>query len=186
MSLTEKKIRASIILEVIGRPAEYLVEALNKIIEDIEKEKGVKIKNSKVNDPVQMKENKEFYSNFAEVEVEVDEILYLAILVFRYMPAHVEVISPQNVSLTNVEWGDVLSEITRKLHSYEEIVRIVQTEKMILEKRLRELLPAEQENLEKDKKEDYENLKKGNNEKKQDSPKKNNPKQDKKEKKKSK
>lgn len=151
MNLTEKKVRASIILEVIGRPPEYLVEALNKIVEDIGKEKGVKIKNSKVNSPVQMKENKEFYSNFAEIEVEVDEILYLAILIFRYMPAHVEVISPQNISLTNIEWGDILSEITRKLHSYEEIVRIAQTEKMILEKRLRELIPEKpkQEILEK-------------------------------------
>jgi hypothetical protein len=142
MSSNEKKVVASMILEVIGRPPEYLNEALTKMIEDIGKEKGVKVRNSKVNTSVQMKENKQFYSNFAEIEVEVDEILYLAILIFRYMPAHVEVISPQNISLTNLEWGDILSEITRKLHGYEEIVKITQTEKMILEKKLRELSSA--------------------------------------------
>jgi hypothetical protein len=160
MSSNEKKVRASIILEVIGRPAEYLTETLNGIIEKIGKENGVKVRNSKVNVPVEMKENKGFYTSFADVEVEVDEILYLAILVFRYMPAHVEVISPQNISLSNVEWGDILSEITRKLHSYEEIVRITQNEKFILEKRLRELLPEKPKEEDSEKKQDKKEKKK--------------------------
>ena len=149
MSLFEKKIRATLIIEAIGKPAEYLTETLNGIVDKISKEKGTKIKSSKVNEPAPLKNQDGFFSNFAEIDVEVESMLYLVILVFRYMPAHVEVVSPQQATLTNVEWGDVLSEITRKLHSYEEVVRINQGEKVILERKLREILGQKQKPQEK-------------------------------------
>jgi len=143
-----KNIRASLILEIIGRPAEHLTETLEKIIKQIEEEKGVKLINKKINPPVLMKEQKDFYTTFAEVEVEVEEILYIAILLFRYMPAHIEIISPQFIALTNSGWGDIFSELARKLHSYEEIARIMQVEKGILEKRLREVMEKEKKEAE--------------------------------------
>ncbi len=144
MSTSEKKVNATLVLEIIGRPPEYLTESLNEIIEKIKKEQGVKLKNSKINVSEALKDNPNFYSNFAEVDVEVDNILYLIILIFKYMPAHVEVVSPQEISVSNFEWGDVLSELTRRLHGYEEVVRIAQGEKIILERKLREILAAQQ------------------------------------------
>jgi len=141
MSFNEtKNIRASLILEIIGRPPEYLKETLEGIIKQIGEEKGVKLVEKKINEPVLLKEQKNFYTSFAEVEVEVEEILYIAILLFKYMPAHVEIISPQNISLTNNGWGDIFSELARRLHGYEEISRVLQTEKEILEAKLREVM----------------------------------------------
>jgi len=142
----KKKIDAVFILEIIGRPAEYIVETLNKIIQTMKEEKGVEILNTKVNEPIELKEQKGFYSTFAEVEVGVDELVYLAILLFKYMPAHIEIISPQNLSLTNYKWNDVLNEITRRLHGYEELARIMQTEKAILENKLRAALGNQENN----------------------------------------
>ena len=81
-----------------------------------------------------------FFTTFAEIEVEVEEILQLAILMFKYMPAHLEVISPELLVLTNNGWNDILNELTRRLHGYDEIARIVNVEKSILEKKLREVL----------------------------------------------
>jgi hypothetical protein len=144
MSLSEKKVNATLVLETIGRPAEYLTETLNNIIQTMGKEQGVKIKNSRVNVPVELKQNPGFYSNFAEIDVETENILFLIILIFKYMPAHVEVVSPQELSLSNFDWGDVLSELTRRLHGYEEVVRIAQGEKLILERKLREVLATQQ------------------------------------------
>jgi len=140
MSLFEKKIHATLIVEAIGKPSEYLTEVLSEIIENIKKENGTKVKSSKVNEPVELKNKNGFYSNFAEIDVEVETMLHLVGLIFKYMPAHVELVSPQEASLSNSNWGDILSEITRRLHAYEEVVRVTQTEKMILEKKLREVL----------------------------------------------
>ena len=140
MNSPEKKVEAILVLEILGRPAEYLTETLNRICEDIKKEQGTKVKNVKINTPELIKDKKDFYSSFCEVEVETDGIINLVILMFKYMPAHVEVISPANIPLANFEWSEVLSEITRRLHDYEEVTRIVQAEKSILETKLRDIL----------------------------------------------
>lgn len=135
-----KGIAAMLVLEAIGRPPEHLVETLEGLAKSIGEEKGVKVTGKKINEPVLMKDQKDFYTAFIEIEVEVEEILSLAILMFKYMPAHVEIISPEFIALTNNGWNDVFNELTRRLHSYDEVARILQTEKAILEKKLREVL----------------------------------------------
>ena len=135
-----KGIKALLIIDVIGKPPEHLTETLNNIIKKIDDEKGVDVISKKLNEPTLMKDQKNFYTSFAEVEVEVEEIFGLIILMFKYMPAHIEIIYPELIALTNNGWNDVLNELTRRLHGYDEIARIVNVEKSILEKKLRGVL----------------------------------------------
>ena len=135
-----KGIKAVLIIDVIGKPPEHLTETLNNIIKKIDDEKGVDVIGKKLNEPTLMKDQKNFYTSFAEVEVEVEEIFGLIILMFKYMPAHIEILYPELIALTNNGWNDVLNELTRRLHGYDEIARIVNVEKSILEKKLREVL----------------------------------------------
>lgn len=135
-----KGIRAMLILEVLGKPAEHLTETLEELIGKIDAEPNVSVVNKKINEPVLMKDREDFYTNFAEIEVEVEEIGQLVMLMFKYMPANVEVISPELVVLSNNGWNEVLNELIRKLHGYEEIARIIQIEKTVLESKLREVL----------------------------------------------
>ncbi len=154
MNSDEKKINTMFILEVIGRPAEHLTETLENLSNQIAEEKGVKIIEKKINEPALMKEQKDFYSSFMEIEIETDNILYLAILLFKYMPAHVEIISPQNLTLSNSGFNDLFNELTRRLHGYEEIARILQTEKMILENQLKTIIEGKKEEKQEEKKEE--------------------------------
>ena len=133
-------INAVFIIEVMGKPPEHLTETLNEISNNIDNEKNVKIISKKIHEPKLMKDQKDFYMNFVEIEAEIEEVLQLAILLFKYMPAHVEIVSPELIALTNNGWNDVLNELTRRLHGYDEIARIAQAEKTILEKKLREVL----------------------------------------------
>ena len=146
-----KGLSAVMIIEVIGRPPEHLTETLNDIIKKIDDEKGVNVKGKKINEPTLMKDQKNFYMNFAEIEVEIEEILQLAILMFKYMPAHIEIVSPELIALTNNGWNDILNELSRRLHGYDEIARVVQAEKLILEKKLREVLEDKSKQIEKKK-----------------------------------
>lgn len=134
-------IRVMLILEVIGKPPKHLVETLENITKAIDEEKGVVVNSKKINEPVEMEnQNKGFYTSFAEVEVEVEEIANLAILLFKYMPAHVDVIEPELIALTNNGWSDIINEITRRLHGYDEVARILSVEKNMLQKKLEEAL----------------------------------------------
>jgi hypothetical protein len=153
MSLNKKEqetkgIRSTIILEILGKPPEHLVETLESMINSINEEKGVKVIDKKINDPVLMKDSKEFYTTFAEINIEVEDILYLAIIMFKYMPAHVEVVEPELIALTNNGWTDILSELTRRLHGYEEVARVMQIQNGQMQKKLQELLLKNKENKE--------------------------------------
>lgn len=136
----KKVIHAVIILEILGRPPEHLVETLEEIIKKIDEEKGVEVVNKKVNEPIRVENNKEFYSTFAEVELEAENILYLAMVMFKYMPANVEVISPENIVLTNNGWTEILSELTRRLHGYEELARMIGMENAKMQEKYKEAL----------------------------------------------
>ena len=144
-----KKISAMFILEVIGKPAEHLVEALEEIIKKIDEEKDVNVNGKKIKEPTPMKEQEGFFTTFAEVEVEAENMMLIAMLMFKYMPAHIEIISPENITLSNNEFGEILSELTRRLHGYDEVARVLQTERTILETKLRELMPKEDKKKEK-------------------------------------
>jgi|TARA_Y100000310_G_scaffold319661_1_gene375202 hypothetical protein len=134
-----KDIKANLIIEIIGKPAEHLVATLEDIIKQIDGEKGVKVVNKKIKEPVAFEKQKGFFTTFAEIEIEVEDILILNILMFKYMPAHVEIISPELIILSNNGWNDILNELTRRLHGYDEVARVIQTEKRILENKLRQI-----------------------------------------------
>jgi len=138
-------IKAILIFEIIGRPPEKLKEALEDIINQIDKEKGVEVKSKEIKEPTTMKDQKDLFTTFAEVEVEVEEIQYLALLMFKYMPAHIEIISPELIALTNNGWGDILSELTRRLHAYDEVARVLTFQNKQMQEKLRELMPKKQD-----------------------------------------
>lgn len=139
MSSDNQKINAIMIVEVLGKPKEYVTEILDEIVGRIGAEKGVKILDSSIKEPRELEKQKDFFTSFAEIEFEADEMLQVVFLVFKYMPSHIEIISPENLSLNNYEFTDILNSLTKKLHNYDEIARIIKVEKDILEKKLRSL-----------------------------------------------
>lgn len=138
-----KGINAVLVLEMIGRPPEHMIETMQKLIKGMDEENGVVVKEKNIKEPVELKEEKGFYTTFAEVEVEVEQIQHLAILMFKYMPAHIEVVEPELIVLTNNGWGDILSELVRRLHAYEEVVRVLQMQNAQMQQKLKELMPEE-------------------------------------------
>ncbi len=134
-----RNIKAVMIIEMLGRPPEHIVESMENIIKNIEAENGTRVISKSIKEPKEIENSNGIHSTFAEVEVEVEEILTLALLMFKYMPSNIEIIHPETISLTNNSWSEVLSEIVRRLHSYDEIARVLQIEKAKLEHKLKEL-----------------------------------------------
>ena len=137
-NLKTNGIKAIFILEIVGRPKEHLVKTLDGLIESINKEKGIKVIEKKINEPVELKNNKDFYTTFAEVEVEVEEILQIALLMFKYMPANIEIIEPELIALSNNKLNDIFNELTRRLHAYDEVARVLQMQTAKLQRDLKE------------------------------------------------
>jgi len=135
----ETKITVRMIIEVMGKPKEHLVETLEEITKKIGEEKGIKLEEKKIHEPKEIEKQKDLFTTFAEIEIVADGPLQVASIMFKYMPANVEVVSPENLILTNDGYTDVLNELTRRLHGYDELARVFELEKRILENKIKEL-----------------------------------------------
>jgi hypothetical protein len=135
---SKNEIRAVLILEILGRPKEHLVETLNNYIDKMNSEPGVVVENKKINEPTIVKDQKDLYTTYAEIEIKVEEAFLLILLTFKYMPSHIEVLSPDELILTHNDYNDMLNEITRRLHGYDEVAKILQFEKNALTIKLKE------------------------------------------------
>ena len=144
MELSEN-INAILILEIMGTPAEHLVETLEEIIKKISETKGVKLIKKTIHEPKEIKEKKNFYHTFTEIEIQAEEPIILVNLIFNYMPAHIEIITPEKIKITNQDFNDIFNELARKLHGYEEVARVIDMEKKVLENKLRQILNEKQE-----------------------------------------
>lgn len=138
----KKKVEAVLILEIIGKPAEHLTKTLNDLIDSMDKEQGIKVLEKDIKDVVETKERKDFFTTFAEVRVETEGIMQVLLLMFKYMPANIEIIRPENISLSNTSLSEMLSELVRKLHSYDEIARVLQMQNAQMQKKLKEILDS--------------------------------------------
>jgi hypothetical protein len=53
-------------------------------------------------------------------------------IMFRYMPAHIELIEPEKMQLETSDWNSILNNLAMKLHRYDELTKILSIEKQIL------------------------------------------------------
>lgn len=146
------EIKAQLIMEVLGKPREYVKEVLEDLGKQIGNEAGVSVTTCSIGEPRETKDSKDVYTGFLDIEVECEKIENLMMLCFKYMPAHVELFSPEKINFNNVQINELLNAIIAKLHSYDEITRILSVQKIKLEQeiiRLRENLPVETEKTKK-------------------------------------
>ena len=62
-------------------------------------------------------------------------------IIFAYMPSNIEVLSPQEVTLSNADFNEITGILTQRLHDYDAIAKRMVSERHILEQKLREVAP---------------------------------------------
>lgn len=135
----ETKLNVIIVLDIIGRPAEHIVKHLERLILQIDDEKGINVKSKNIKEPTILEARKDFFTTFAEIEIELESLDKLILVLFKYMPAHIEIIEPEIVAISNNTWNEILNELARKLHGYDEVARVLQIENRKLLQKVQEL-----------------------------------------------
>lgn len=119
-------ITAVMIVEIAGRPPEHLSKALEAHIGKMDTLKDVTIVSRKFSEPNKIDEEKDIYSCFAEVEVEVETMFRLTELIFDFMPSSVEVLEPDSVNMNAQEASMFLNDLSGRLHKYDEVAKVAQ------------------------------------------------------------
>ncbi len=140
-----EQIKALLIYEILGRPPEHIKKAMEDYIEKLNKKDEITLISKKIHEPKLLepeenqKDAKEVYTTFAEVEISVENINTLFAIVLNTMPANIEILEPSSIRLNNFDLSGVLSELTIKLHKYDEVAKAVTMERNNLAMRLNEI-----------------------------------------------
>ncbi len=140
--MTEQKVRAIMIVEIAGRPPEHIKEALKAHVGVMKSMKGVNYISETFSDAKLVDKEKDIYSSFVEVEVEVESFLKLTELMFDFLPASIEVLEPDNLKFNSQEATNFLSDLSGRLHKYDEIAKIAQMKNQQLMQHLQKIQQA--------------------------------------------
>ncbi len=131
----------SVIIEVIGRPKEYLGEVLHAMVDKIKGEKAViEVIKDKYVEPRE-RENGAYYTSFVELEFVIKDIKSLQEFVFGYLPSSIEIIGPEEMKFTKTEATAFFNDLGSRLHSYDDVTKNMRAMNMMLTKKLREFKP---------------------------------------------
>ena len=134
-------IQARMIIEILGKPKDNVSLAVNNIVNKLSTEKGVKIIEKKIHEPVEVKDARELFTTFAELLVEFDSVSTYLLISFAYLPSNVEIISPEKIELTNQDLTFLGNKISQRVHDYDAITKNVLMERDMLVRKLHEVAP---------------------------------------------
>jgi hypothetical protein len=131
MFIRDNKLKSRFIFEILGRPPEHIKLSLEGFINKLGEQKGIKIINSKIHEPkpVENENSNDLFTTFAEVELETDNLNAVFGIVLNMLPAHAEIIEPEELRLNNFDLSFILSDLSVKLHKYDEIAKGVLLER---------------------------------------------------------
>lgn len=134
-------LQIQLILEILGRPAENVKQALASIVTKLSNEQQVKILEHTLHEPVPVKDVKDLYTAFADITLEIRSLDAYFNVLFMYLPSHVELLYPENISLSNAELNAFANSIMQRMHQYDATVKNVLVERDIFLRKIQELAP---------------------------------------------
>ena len=121
------KFRAKTIIEILGKPKEHVEETLKTYVKALEKDVKFKIISSEFAD-AEEQEQDELFSAFAELEIETNELEHLFGFCFDYMPASIDIIEPENLTILSHQLNTIVNDLQGKLHTLDMAVKQLKNE----------------------------------------------------------
>ena len=129
--MVEKKIKVKVIIEVLGSPKEHVEKALSLIINKVKDEKNLEVLKAVSFDAKQIKQ---FWSTFAEIEINFDDIKKIIDFCFSYMPSSIDILEPTELLMGAKETNDMLNDMLAGLHKYEMILKNLHAQNIVLKR----------------------------------------------------
>jgi hypothetical protein len=138
MESEELHIRIKAILEVVGKPKQYIEKTLSDYIEKIKQDDNLMIVDSKISDAVEEKD--EVWATFAEIELVIKGTTNLVGFCIDYMPSSIEIIKPESFAFESRIFTNFINDIQAKLHRIDLLVKNLSTENTFLKKNMNTII----------------------------------------------
>ncbi len=136
--LGKGKLHVMIIIEILGRPANFVEQALSFVVSGLEKEQNIEIIGKQIHKPKEVEKGKiKLFSAFAEIEIIAENMKKVVELIFDYMPSSVEIMGG-NITIDITEANTLLNDLTARLHKYDALAKTLNAQKTILLNQLKQ------------------------------------------------
>ena len=130
--LSEGWVQVLFSMTVQGNDSKKVDEAIRSQLNEIEK--LGKVVESKISKPELMEESKNWYSQFSEIEIMLDNPDKIFDILLDYMINSVEIIAPDNLKVNSQTYQDRLNDLAIKFRETEKAVLYLSARNKILEK----------------------------------------------------
>jgi hypothetical protein len=107
------------IFEMAGKPKAHVEETFKAYIESIKKDHVYHVLQDDMAEFVEVEGSESLFSSFCEMEVVVKDSSQVIDFIFKYMPASLEVIEPQEFKLGATEATGMFNDLIAKLHQFD-------------------------------------------------------------------
>jgi hypothetical protein len=122
-------VQARMIVEVLGRPQEHVASALKLLVAKIEREPEVRLLSATQHEVIPVKDGTELFTSYAEITLETKSLDALFALLFTYLPANVEIITPTQLTVKNEFLNGFANTLVQRLHTYEAVTKRLLTDR---------------------------------------------------------
>lgn len=111
-------VRATI--EVLGYPEDHVKQTIEKVVEKLKNEEGIKVIKNEIQKTEKIKEN--FFASFAETEMKINDFSKLLGFCYDYLPSSLEILDADKITMPIREFSMGINEMVAKLHHYNIVV----------------------------------------------------------------
>lgn len=134
--LEKKYFLARAIIEVLGKPKEHVSETLMQLLKQFSEDDRYKLISFTVENPQKVKEMKDMFSAFAEIEFIAKDEIELIYFATDYMPSSIEIIEPAEMKVQASYTSHMLTEFVGRLHAVDMEFKKVKAENDVLKHNL--------------------------------------------------
>ncbi len=137
METDEQHIRIMAILEVVGKPKDFVEQKLKDYIQKIKEDESLMVLSENIS-PAEQKED--IWTTFAEIEIVIKGLANLVGFCIDYMPSSVDIIKPEKFSFDQRVFNNFMNDTLAKLHRVDMIAKKASTDNNILKKNVANLI----------------------------------------------
>ena len=134
--INEGWLRANLIIEILGKPADYISKVMKAGIDKIDKEKNLILLNYKIHEA---KPVEKVFTCFCELDILFEKMAKILEIIFDYMPSSVEIVEPATIKLEIQDANVLLNDLAVKLHQYDALTKKLNLERQVLIRKLKDI-----------------------------------------------
>ncbi len=129
---SSRKIKIRAIIEIAGKPKEYIENAIKLLVDKLKTEKDIIVLENEIFDAKKLVDEGSIYTIFAELVIDLKDVLSLSKFCFDYTPSSVEILEPEQLKLDAPSATSFINDLLSRLHETDMVLKNIRAEHQVL------------------------------------------------------